>query len=116
MAKRKEIFKLEKEHIKLVRRMDIFWSDRDTSGAPFVDTYRPYGNSDYLGDIGEILDLIPDKSSEEGLWSDDQIEYMKEIHKETRTAMQIILRTGKFKPGYYAGDGPFDWELTNIEL
>jgi len=103
----KSSFKLTEEHIKLLKRMQVGWSCCET-GAPEIDPKRPYGNSWVAGDIHEIL-------TGEFL---DELDYELEdkyykLHRETETALQIVLLTGKFEPGHYKCSNPYsgNWVL-----
>lgn len=92
-----ETFTLTEQHIKLLRKADIYWN-MDEFGAPGINPKRPYGNSDVIGDIAEILgvtidpDFGPDGATEKRLTT---------LHRETGTALQIVLDTGTFEPGRY---------------
>ena len=99
-------FTLTKDHIKLLRRMCVGWQeygDGDNEGAPEIDPKRPYGNSDIWNDIHEILtgDPIGTTDSEREELEEEEIEKYSKIHREMETALQIVLSTGKFKPGIY---------------
>jgi len=110
-----QIFELKEEHVKLINRMHFFW-DKSFIGAPFVSTYRPYGNSDSEGDIADILGIAPEKSQDEGYWSSEQLEFMYSIHDETKTAIQVVLSTKSFEPGTYESqDFGISWEKVNCE-
>lgn len=89
-------FELKEEHIKLLRATNVSW-DNCEFGAPCIDPKRPYGNSSVVHDIAEILDL--DVSTDEAYYEHE--EYCKQLHKETQTALQIVLSTGSFEPGIY---------------
>jgi hypothetical protein len=100
-------FELKKEHIALLRKAVVGWQ-RCEFGAPEIDPKRPYGNSDVYSDIAEILKLKPakDDHSEQA-----QYEVMDTLHKETETALQIVLCTGSFEPGVYETREYFnDWK------
>jgi hypothetical protein len=100
-------FNLTENHIKLLRNMYVGWSYCEY-GAPEIDPKRPYGNSSVAYDIHEILTgQRPDE-----LDDDLQEEYYK-IHRQTETALEIILRTGKFQPGTYTTSSSYkrDWKL-----
>lgn len=99
-------FKLTKTHIKLLRRMYVRWDNCET-GAPCIDPKRPYGNSDVTGDIHEIL------TGECVELTREQEDKYIDLHREMETALQIVLRTGKFKVGTYQllKDYTSDWEL-----
>jgi hypothetical protein len=87
-------FRLTEDHIKLLRNMYVGWSYSET-GAPEIDPKRPYGNSDVPGDIHYIL------TGKYEQISDDLCDAYYELHSKTETALQIVLRTGKFEPGVY---------------
>ena len=98
-------FTLTQEHLALVTRMFVEYDDCCEFGAPIIDPKRPYGNSDVYDDISNILGLEPSECDKYEKWfSDEQTKYMKELHKQTATALQIILRTQKFECGNYVAD------------
>src|ERR1043166_9600468 len=99
-------FEVKPEHIKLIRRMNVGWNDREY-GAPEIDPKRPYGNSDVENDILEILGWKTDaKVTIDGLeypiddddWEipEDLSKKLQKLHEETRTALQICLCTLTF--------------------
>ncbi len=113
-------FVLTEEHIKLLRRMEVGWQDAET-GAPEIDPKRPYGNSYVERDVLEILGLDHATMTVGGvtvamdLPDDDDLpaelmERARKLHRETETALQIVLRTGSFEPGTYQDPGFTDWE------
>jgi len=96
-----EKFTLTKTHLKLLRRFEVGWQDCEF-GAPEIDPKRPYGNSDVEEDMREILPELPLNDEE-----------CCSLHKETQNALQIVLRTGKFKAGDYEREEYGVWELVN---
>jgi hypothetical protein len=94
-----EVFELQEEHLLLLRRANVQWEDSAYDGAPAIDLKRPYGNSDIFGDIAELLDVRPEGKT--GEFTESQVSDMQRLHRETATALQIILVTGKFEPGAY---------------
>jgi hypothetical protein len=101
-------FTLTESHIKLLKSMYVGWSPCEY-GAPEIDPKRPYGNSSVEHDIHEILTgEEPDGELDDDL----SYEYYK-LHKETQTALEIVLRTGQFEPGVYSTSTPYkrDWKL-----
>ena len=92
-------FVLTAEHVKLLRRTNVSW-DGCEFGAPGVDPKRPYGNRDVHGDMAEILgrELERDK---DGVITDALLKRLDKLHKETETALQVVLTSGSFKPGTY---------------
>lgn len=100
-------FKLTDKHIKLLRNAYVGWEYTET-GAPAIDGKRPYGNSDVPGDIIRILFGEIPEEAQESLY-----DYAMQLHKETKTALQIILCTGQFVPGLYEKESYKDrsWKL-----
>ena len=95
-------------HLALLRRMYVGWQDCET-GAPEIDPKRPYGNSDVAEDVHEILT---------GAYCGDltrasQERYI-ELHRETETALQIVLVTGSFVAGLY--ENPSDYDVRKWRL
>ena len=85
--------------------MWVGWQDCET-GAPEIDPKRPYGNSSVANDIHEILTgetIGMTDSKRDSLTSDEEEKYLA-LHKETETALQIVLATGKFEVGKYEAD------------
>jgi hypothetical protein len=98
-------FTVTKDHLKLLRRMYVDW-DYCEFGAPAIDPKRPYGNSSVLNDIheiitGEEIGMVDSKRDE--LTECEEERYLK-LHKETKTALQIVLAVGKFEIGDYEAD------------
>ena len=104
-------FTVTDEHLRLLRRAYVSW-DETEFGAPEIDCKRPYGNSDVLGDIAEILE-IPDSE-----WADEEMDPLPDygqrflrLHVETAVALQIALSTGEFRAGSYTReDGSHGWK------
>jgi hypothetical protein len=102
-----KIFEVKEEHLKLLRRAYIGWNDME-HGAPSIDPKRPYGDSFVYADIAEILEVRP---SYRGDWTDEDYNYMNQMHSETATVLQIILKTGKMETGIYeASEYGQDWK------
>jgi hypothetical protein len=103
------MFTLTEDHLKLLRKMYVGWYDCEY-GAPEIDPKRPYGNSWVAGDIHEILF----GNCPEDL--DDELEdKYYNLHRETETALQIVLGTGKFEAGTYRRINPYTNEWINIK-
>lgn len=90
-------FTLTDQHITLLRNAYICWEDCET-GAPAIDCKRPYGNSNVVGDIVEILGWKEDLGED---LSDTQRAQILAMHYETETALQCILTSGSFEPGVF---------------
>jgi hypothetical protein len=92
-------FELTENHIKLLNRMSVYFEKDAYDGAPAIDIKRPYGNSSVAYDIYEILNGKPFDSDED--MPDEICEALIEIHKQTATALQVVLDTMAFTPGVY---------------
>lgn len=90
-----EKFTITEDHLKLIQRMFVEWDD-SYYGSPVIDSKRPYGNSDVLLDIAEILEW---NIGEDGALTSNQWDIAEKLHKETKTALQICLITGRFETG-----------------
>lgn len=93
-------FTLTDEHLILLKNMCVDWNDSEFGGAE-IDPKRPYGNSDVEDDIRSIL---KDKKL-----SDTQC---YELHRQTKTALQIFLQNAKLSKGVYTRKdiyGSGDW-------
>ena len=119
-------FALTEQHIALLRRMNVTWSE----GAPCIDPKRPYGNSTVLDDLAELLGLA-DTRCPLGVRNDLGIEpshpnccerYVSEqdeavlwrLHRETETALAVFLRLGHLEPGdFEAHDHCQNWRPCN---
>lgn len=98
-----ETFQLTEDHIKLLSLMWVDWQDCET-GAPEIDPKRPYGNSDVVGDIADALGWDNRIDPDTGDRVVDHEKRAMKLHRETRTALQIVLRTKSFVPGLYEAD------------
>lgn len=97
-------FTLTHEHKKLIRRMYVGWQKCE-HGAPEIDPKRPYGNSSVEEDIAEILGMEPANTDDgEPCLSDEQRDRCEALHRETQTALQIMLRCGTVPEGEYVAD------------
>lgn len=94
-------FTLTEDHIKLLENTYIEWSD-DENGAPSINCKQPYGSSNVAYDIAVILGwkMNLDEEGYEEL-SSEQLYQADKIHRETQTALEIVLRTKSFIPGNY---------------
>ena len=105
-------FKLTEQHIKLIKRYCIKWSNCEY-GAPEIDPKRPYGNSYVEGDIAKILGIEGEEIYDgEKCLSEQQEKELYKIHLETKVALEIILQTGEFKIGKYFRK---DWIINDWE-
>lgn len=124
-------FEVKEEHLKLISRMYTGWNDCEF-GAPEIDPKKPYGNSDVIQDMLEIFGLEEvgnmrfvfrifgnewelrgeDKYNINYDYDEDLVKLLTELHRETETALQIVLTTQSFKAGeYVADDYSANWRL-----
>lgn len=87
--------KITEAHIKLAKKMYVSWDDCEF-GTPAIDCKRPYGNGNVIGDMVEILGLPQAEDYPEAL-----VDYLVQLHKSMKTALQIFLATGKMEVGEY---------------
>jgi hypothetical protein len=93
-------FMVTEDHLKLLRRAYVGW-DGCEYGAPAIDCKRPYGNSDVVGDIAQILGW-PRPDGDDWDWPGPEAsERARKLHEETATVLQIILITGRMEAGLY---------------
>ena len=109
-------FELTEDHLKLLQEMFVDFDDSYDEGAPAVGIKRPYGNGDVLGDVAEIL--YGDRRASQDDYIDFNSEGMmkrvtlkdgrvlsesdlRRLHRETATAMQIVLECQTFETGTY---------------
>ena len=93
-------FYLTDVHLKLLKRVNISFNDGEIDDVPGIDTKRPFGNSDWVRDVAEILEWT--------LVDSDEWEIPEEYHttaekllKELRDALQVVLTAQSFKIGKY---------------
>lgn len=99
-------FELTEQHIKLLRSSCVEWGDGEW-GAACIDGKRPYGNSDLAQDMAQKLGM-----DEHAITEDDEARLL-ELHRQTMTALQIVLVTGAFRAGRYRMRDIYDcrsWE------
>ena len=97
-------FILTELHIRLLERAYVGWDNAET-GAPAINPKRPYGNSYVAGDVAKILGIkLADDEEAEGFDEqalEDERDRLLALHRETETALQIVLCCKTFEPGVY---------------
>ena len=95
-------FILSEDHLKLLRAACVGWQDWET-GAPEIDPKRPYGNSGVAEDVCRILGWPRPYEAET-----DEAEALDAralaFHRETETALQIVLVCGPIAGNYRRTD------------
>lgn len=102
-------FTMKKEHLLLLSRMYTAWNPNYSDmGAPTIDSKRPYGNSGIFEDIDEILtgrrineEQLEGNGSNYDEYVGELYDQYEALHKETETALQIVLQTQSFELGKY---------------
>lgn len=110
-------FELTAQHITLLRHACVDW-DGCEFGAPAINCKRPYGNSDVVRDIAELLhpEFAALREGAQQDWLEDNAERLSGLHRETETALQIVLATGRMEPGVYQRDTAWNsrgWRRTD---
>lgn len=102
-----QVFTLTDEHLTLLRATYIGWDDCEF-GAPAIDCKRPYGNSSVVEDMAELLGVAFDP--DDGVNKIDA-ERLTQLHRETQTALQILVRSASLRTGEYrAPKYTADWQ------
>lgn len=96
-------FTVTQQHLDLLYSAYVGWCD-DEFGAPCIDPKRPYGNSDVVSDMCDILDIPYDYDKDFGGLGQAGYAKMVALHKDLITVLQIVLCTGKFEAGTYIRD------------
>ena len=100
-------FLLTSEHLALAKCLHIVWYDKG-NGGPGASTMRPYGNSDMLFDIAEIIGYDQPEDGEDFSLTTER--YLRGLHRDMQLVLQIILHTGQMEPGMYKKPGlTEDW-------
>lgn len=95
-------FELKAEHLQLLSLACVDW-DESEFGAPAINPKRPYGNSGVAYHIFDILGWV--QEDEDGL-TDEEWEKAVSLHRETQTALEIILHLRTFQLGLYRDVAP----------
>jgi hypothetical protein len=128
----KERFNLTENHIKLIRRMSVGYNEDCEYGAPEIDPKRPYGNSSVEQDILEIIGIKELRKGVyevelngkhyllkgenkyniefEGEEDEKLVKQVQKLHRETETALQIVLSRGSFDTGLFEEVSYGKWE------
>jgi hypothetical protein len=93
-------FTVTDEHLRLLRAAYVGWDDMEF-GAPSIDPKRPYGNSDVVADIE--------------VWEEENERRLTQLHRDTETALQIVLVTGSFAAGTYRRRFPYSRDWAAVE-
>lgn len=96
-----ERFTLTSQHVTLLRAANVRWGEMEW-GAPEIDGKRPYGNGNIHEDIAALLsESHACQSCGDSNLSDGDRARLFALHRETETALQVVLSAGSFEPGEY---------------
>ena len=114
-------FEVTENHLKLIKRNQIEWifnSGGYNSGHFYQDIKRPYGNSDWIGDIAEILQIEPDCSSskdEDDKWFSESLQYYLVCHHiDMRILIEILCQNLSIQKGKYKRDSIYGCEWVYV--
>jgi hypothetical protein len=98
-------FELKEEHIKLIKHIVFEKESLLSKQIKTPHDSTPWGGIDYYEDMGIILygkpeDFDPLDGNPFG-WSRQQKDEMESLFDEMGLAIEIVLNTQKFEPGYY---------------
>jgi len=117
-------FEVTEDHLRLLRRTFVGWDDSAYHGAPAVGIKRPYGNSDVVTDLAEII--VPVEGDDE---LDDYASFTREgelksvrtkdgreltqddllrLHREMELVLQILASNLEIAPGLYLKTRMYD--------
>jgi hypothetical protein len=94
-------FDVTPEHVALLPKLNIGWNGAAYHGAPGVDIKRPYGNSDVVRDIVEILGwpLIETRNGPEV--TEEQAARALALHRQMERVLAIAVACNGVRPGRY---------------
>jgi hypothetical protein len=99
----KQTFTVTEDHLKLLPHLNIKSGSWDY-GAPGTDAKRPFGNSDVLGDMYEILTGAEDhyvEDSGEDLITDELAKQYVRLYEEMGTVLLICAQNNGVELGEY---------------
>jgi hypothetical protein len=104
-------FEVKENHLKLLKKVHIDWcfhKDSSHDGHFYQNIKRPYGNSDWIGDIADILKVPRD--DEQWFTKETETQLIK-WHIDMKIVMQILtynqgIKIGKYRKSSYG----IDWE------
>jgi len=106
-----EEFDLTEEHLELFKAAWVSW-DPCEFGAPEIDPKRPYGNSDVVLDMAEVLGVETVETEDGEVVRAEDAKRLRELHAEMETALQVVLNAGEFTAGHYRKEKYVGrWEL-----
>lgn len=111
-------FKLKPQHITLLKNAHVSENEIEF-GAPSIDPKYPYGDSQVIQSMIQLLLPEPEwPNFEEGEISEDLAEEMYQLHRELQTALKIALKFSDqpLRKGLYVKEGYTDpWEYKGVD-
>lgn len=105
--------KVTENHIKLLKKLYIAWSE-DEFGGPCIDSKRPFGNSDVISDLAEILGINLPDPTEEYLKYDKIAGSLMKGYRELQDCLQILCQNLSIEIGTYeCDDYDINWRKVN---
>jgi len=113
MTAKTEQFQVLPEHVTLLTNAWVDWRNHDyDSGAPGVDSARPYGSKHVIRRVAELLGIKMDNPKvgpmddledfyDDDLYLPETYAHLSYLHRGTETALQIFLHTKVMAPGLY---------------
>lgn len=94
-------------HIKLLKSCYVDWNPTEF-GGPCVDPKRPFGNSDVIRDMANILGMkLADYETDNEKYKRQCASLIKGYH-ELQECLQILISNLKIEPGKYARENEYD--------
>jgi hypothetical protein len=105
----KERFRINENHLKLLNRLHFEWCADDYDGYPTVNSKRPYGNSDVLDDVAEIIEMpVMEDDDGKSHYPKGTKAKCKQYHEEMATVLQIVSSTMQVSAGLYIKQDQYD--------
>ena len=107
MAKRE--FILKEDHLTLLKHACVSNISCEF-GAPGIDCKRPFGNSDVIGDMIDIMGIDAERDDDSWRYPEDVEGELMELYSELETALRVIfknlpnVRLGKYVSEDYFGE------------
>jgi len=113
-------FNVTEKHINLIKRINIKWGfnkDEYNFGALYQDNYRPYGNSDWIGDIAEIIGIKKQDEEFADEFTDEQIDELALLNMDMRICIPILFNNLYIQVGVYKRTSQYadNWKLIESE-
>ncbi|WP_144509909.1 hypothetical protein [Bacillus sp. FJAT-22090] len=114
-----QTFILTEDHLTLLSNLLITWNQTSNIyGSVAIDGAQPYGSTDILSSIYELIE--GKKIDADELMRQLRLDYeelstelykkYQGIHRETETALQIVLNTRSFETGKYNKNSDGNWK------